>query len=188
MSSEKTRLIIKKVAELFSYGNSKKTTEEVAQENYERLLSKEDLWETAFRDYEVDDVIAAVNQFWVYKTDKGRPSVSQIKAILDVSVKASPNNKSSSTHSIKNFNISSMLMERDKATNKNEIYNLYDYKKCVNYILNIRLKDKLSEEDWKNLKDEDEALELGNKYRKALDLNLFYDLDVLLGKAHERLL
>lgn len=56
-------------------------------ENYARNLAKKnpdmvEMWQEAFGKYDLVDVLAAINEFWQFKSSKSRPNVAQITAIL----------------------------------------------------------------------------------------------------------
>ena len=177
--TEKTRLIIKKVAELYSFGSEKKTAEEVTQVNYEKLLDKEQEWEQAFDNYELDDVIQAINNYWRYKSDKSRPSVAQILAILQTEKEVKPKNNTNHD-SVRFFCIESDLMRRDIELGKNIDCLLSDYRRAVNYILTDRLIETLGSYEYNKLSNEDKTKERSDKYRIAMQNGLFNDFDDIL--------
>ena len=56
-------------------------------ENYARNLAEKnpdmvEMWQEAFGKYDLVDVLAAINEFWQFKSSKSRPNVAQITAIL----------------------------------------------------------------------------------------------------------
>ena len=177
--SEKTRLIIKKVAELYSFGSEKKTAEEVTQVNYEKLLDKELEWEQAFDNYEADDVIQAINNYWRYKSDKSRPSVAQILAILQTEKEVKP--KTNTNHdSVRFFCIEGDLMARDKELGRNSQFLISDYRRAVNYILTDKLIETIGCFEYDKLSNDDKTKERSDKYKMALENGLFDDFDEIL--------
>lgn len=178
--SEKTRLIIKKVAELYSFGSEKKTAEEVTQVNYEKLLDKEQEWEQAFDKYDTDDVIQAINNYWRYKSDKTRPSVAQILALLQTEKDVTPKNEIK-TDSMRYFCIESDLMARDIKLGRNLGYTLSTYRRAVNYILNDALVNLIGEQEFRNLSSDDKVKERSDKYIIAMQNGLFNNFDEILA-------
>lgn len=177
--TEKTKIIIKKVAELYSFGTEKKTAEEVTQVNYEKLLDKQQEWEQAFDKYDTDDVIQAINNYWRYKSDKTRPSVAQILAILqtekEVKPKTETNNKS-----VRYSCAESELMSRDIALKRNSEFLLNDYRRAVDYILNNLLVNLIGEQELRKLSSKDKTKERSDKYKIAMDNGLFNQFDDVL--------
>ena len=78
----KAREIIREVADLYSYATDKKTAEEMADFNFEKLIVREKEWDEAFENYELDDVLDAIRKYWRFGNDKSRPSVKQILGML----------------------------------------------------------------------------------------------------------
>lgn len=71
--------IIKHVIELYT-GD---TTDE-AMANYELKNSEQvKMYAEAFRDYDLSDVLQAIDEFWNFKSSKTKPTVAQILAILN---------------------------------------------------------------------------------------------------------
>ena len=63
---------------------------------------------------------------------------------------------------------------------------LPDYRVAVDYILSVKLKDAIGIEEYKDLENtykNDWPLMQGKKYRKAMELGLFNDLDKILDKV-----
>lgn len=176
--SDKARVIIKRVAELFSYGTSQKTAEQVALENFERLITKEEEWEKAFADYEVEDVLMAINKYWNYKTDKQRPTVAHILAILQTDKEAISPVKHEEKE--KYLCIESQLMERDKELKRNSNFLIQDYRRAVDYILEEELANLIGKENHKNLSMSDKIKERTAKYQLALKKGLFNNFDYYL--------
>lgn len=165
--SEKTRLIIKKVAELYSFCSEKKTAEEVTQVNYEKLLDKEKEWEQAFDKYDTDDVIQAINNYWRYKSDKTRPSVAQILAILQTEREVKPKSDNKA-ESVRYFCIESDLMRQDIAAGRNTSFNYTHYRRAVNYILGDGLRNLIGDYEYNKLSDKNNAKERTAKYNLAM--------------------
>lgn len=176
--SEKSRRIIKKVAELYSFGNERKTVEEVTQINYEKLLDKEADWDKAFEEYEVDDVLKAVDNFWRYKSDKNRPSVAQILSFLNTEkeVKKIPHKEESVEG--KYYNIETMYFNRDRELGKLK-YNINAYKRAVDRIMKDMMDEWCRENSFK-FDDKDPAVAYHRKFQKATELGYFNEFDAIL--------
>ena len=71
--------ILKHIEELYVVEPDFGKIERMAQNNPERVKA----WQDAFDDYDVTDVLLAIDNFWNYQTSKSRPSVAQIKAKLN---------------------------------------------------------------------------------------------------------
>lgn len=183
--SEKTRLIIKKVAELYSFGSEKKTVEEVSQLAYEKLLDKEQEWEKALDSYALEDIYQAINNFWRYKSDKTRPSVAQILSFLETEkeVKKETKNVEDKTHF---FSIESEFIKRDKVLAKNTDYLLSDYGRAVRYILEDSLIELIGIHEFKKLKNDDNVKERTDKYNLAMKNGLFNNFDYILRKVNNK--
>ena len=176
--SEKSRLIIRKVAELYSFGSERKTVEEVTQLNYEKLLDKEQDWEDAFKDYDVDDVLLAINSYWRYKSDKNRPSVAQILSFLETEkeVKKIPNK--AENREVKCYNIETMYINRDKELGILK-YNMNIYKRAVDRIMKDMM-DEWCRENNVKFDDKDDGVAYHKKFQKATELGYFNEFDSIL--------
>lgn len=176
--SEKSRLIIRKVAELYSFGSERKTVEEVTQLNYEKLLDKEQDWEDAFKDYDVDDVLLAINSYWRYKSDKNRPSVAQILSFLETEkeVKKIPNK--AENREVKCYNIETMYFNRDKELGILK-YNMNIYKRAVDRIMKDMM-DEWCRENNVKFDDKDDGVAYHKKFQKATELGYFNEFDSIL--------
>lgn len=174
--TEKTRIIIKKVAELYSFGNERKTAEEVTQINYEKLLDKEPEWEQAFDKYDTDDVVQAINNYWRYKSDKTRPSVAQLLALLQTEKDVTPK-KEIKTDSMRYFSIENDLMARDVELKRNSEFILSDYRRAVDYILNESLVNLIGEQELRKILNDDKVKERSERYKIAMQNGLFNDFD-----------
>lgn len=76
---EKALEILKHIEELYVVEPDFGKIERMAKKNPERVKA----WQDAFDDYDVTDVLLAIDNFWNYQTSKSRPSVAQIKAKLN---------------------------------------------------------------------------------------------------------
>lgn len=176
--TEKSRRIIKKVAELYSFGNERKTVEEVTQINYEKLLDKEADWDKAFEEYEVDDVLQAVDNFWRFKSDKNRPSVAQILSFLNTEKEVKKIPHKEEEQRVKYYNIETMYFNRDKELGILK-YNMNIYKRAVDRIMHDMMDEWCRENNFK-FNDKDDAVAYHKKFQKATELGYFNEFDAIL--------
>ena len=71
--------ILRHIEELYVTEPDFDKLDRMAENNPERL----EAWEKAFAEYDLIDVLNAVDAFWEFKSSKSRPSVAQIKAKLN---------------------------------------------------------------------------------------------------------
>ena len=77
---EKALEILKHIEELYVAEPNLAKLEKMACNNPERVQA----WEDAFREYDLSDVLDAIDNYWEFKSSKSKPSVAHIKAILNV--------------------------------------------------------------------------------------------------------
>lgn len=75
---EKALEILKHIEELYVAEPDFAKIERMAKNNPERVSA----WEEAFAEYDLTDILLAIDDFWNYKSSKSKPSVAQLKAIL----------------------------------------------------------------------------------------------------------
>lgn len=75
---EKALEILKHIEELYTAEPDFAKLDRMVEQNPERVAA----WAEAFRNYDLSDVLAAIDDFWQYKSSKSKPSVAQITAIL----------------------------------------------------------------------------------------------------------
>lgn len=76
---EKALEILKHIEELYVVEPDFAKIERMAVNNPERLNA----WQEAFAEYDLADILSATDDFWNYKSSKSKPSVAQLKAILN---------------------------------------------------------------------------------------------------------
>lgn len=165
----KAKEILKHIEELYTAEPDFDNLEKMFEKNPERL----EMWEKAFEQYELADVLKAIDEHWEFKSSRCRPNVSQIKAKLSV------NNveKILTDDTCVEFRAvapAEQLMSRDIELKRCR-HNLYIYKRAVEYILSERLLDHIPVDVWRKLGFE-------GKYKLAKEKGLFADFDdVLVG-------
>ena len=83
--------ILKHIESLYVEQPDFSKIEKMARNNPERVQA----WRDAFNNYNLSDVLNAIDEFWNFKSSKSKPSVHQIRAIL-VSKKVDTSNNSPS--------------------------------------------------------------------------------------------
>lgn len=76
---DKTQEIIFHIDELYTENPSEDKIRQMAENNPTRYQA----WVDAFKDYDLPDVLTAIDNFWEFKSSKTKPNVAQIKAILN---------------------------------------------------------------------------------------------------------
>ena len=91
-------------------------------------------WRDAFDEYDLSDVLFAIDEFWQYKSNKTRPNVAQIRAILNAK-KAEKVKKAEATAPVKELPTPENLMAQDISTGDCR-NNLYVYREAFDICLN----------------------------------------------------
>lgn len=113
-------------------------TEEANEERILRACEKNPAkygaWRDAFDEYDLSDVLFAIDEFWQYKSNKTRPNVAQIKAILNTH-KAEKLRQAAESAPKKELPSPENLMAQDVAAGccRN---NLYVYREAFDICLN----------------------------------------------------
>lgn len=76
---EKAQEILFHIDELYTENPSEEKIIRQSQENPVRYQA----WVDAFKDYDLSDVLQAIDEYWEYKNSKTKPNVAQIKAKLN---------------------------------------------------------------------------------------------------------
>lgn len=76
---DKTQQILFHLDELYT----EEANEERILRACEKNPAKYGAWRDAFEEYDLSDVLFAIDEFWQYKSNKTRPNVAQIRAILN---------------------------------------------------------------------------------------------------------
>ena len=75
---EKGLKILRHIEELYVEHPDFSKLEKMARNNPERVKA----WNDAFKEYNLDDVLNTIDEYWNFKSSKSKPSVHQIKAML----------------------------------------------------------------------------------------------------------
>ena len=144
---EKAQEILFHIDELYTENPSEEVVIRKSKENPTRYQA----WVDAFKDYDLSDVLLAIDSYWEYKNSKTKPNVAQIKAILN-SRKVEKNNESEQTEVkyIPDFAITRMNEDIRNGVNRHllTVYKLaYDY--CITDLL---LQD-IPLDEWKHMSE-----------------------------------
>lgn len=182
--SAKTRKILRKIAELYSFGTEGYTVECCIEENYKSLLNSESLW-SRLDEYDMDDVLTSIHNYWQYASKFDRPSVFQVEEGL-YSIGAKKSSTSSRKQPLRqNICIERQLMELDRVHGRNPEALYYDYQQAVKYIIDVLLEQKIGREEYKKLSHSDGVEERSTKIKKAKEIGLFNNLDKILENVHD---
>lgn len=127
---EKAQEILLHIDELYTENPSEDKIRQMAENNPTRYQA----WVDAFKDYDLPDVLTAIDNFWEFKSSKTKPNVAQIKAIL-TSHKAEKLRQAAESAPKKELPSPENLMAQDVAAGccRN---NLYVYREAFDICLN----------------------------------------------------
>ena len=125
---DKTQQILFHLDELYT----EEANEERILRACEKNPAKYGAWRDAFEEYDLSDVLFAIDEFWQYKSNKTRPNVAQIRAILNA--KKAEKIKKAETQAVKaELPTPESLMQDDiKAGNCRN--NLYVYREAYELV------------------------------------------------------
>jgi hypothetical protein len=106
-------------------------------------------WVDAFKDYDLSDVLEAIDSFWEYKNSKSKPNVAQIKAILNAH-KTEKNISTSDTPEFNCYAPAESLMTRDIELKRNR-HLLSIYKLAVDYVTKDLLLEVIPSSEWRKM-------------------------------------
>ncbi len=169
----KAKEILKHIEELYTAEPDFDNLEKMFEKNPERL----EMWEKAFEQYELADVLKAIDEHWEFKSSKSKPNVSQIKAKLNVSnVEKVVNNTIQEGDAVageyRAYSPAEWFMGRDIQLKRCR-HNLYIYKRAVNYILDELLLEYIPYSQW-------QGLTFAGKVKLAKENKLFSKIDEAL--------
>ncbi|MFV0626619.1 MAG: hypothetical protein ACK5N8_04650 [Alphaproteobacteria bacterium] len=139
-------------------------------------------WVKELGDYSEADLRRACQALFKYDKCKSFPTLAHIGAMLiDVPCQAS---KLPSNALGKSFCIEDELFKQDAALGK-KFYTRNHYRRVFQYLLTSKLSQAIGETAYKALErsSEDANVVLGLKYKKALELGLFDEMDSLLSQS-----
>ena len=125
---QKAQEILKHIDELYLVKVDLQKIEKIPETNPTQYQA----WVEAFEEYDLSDVLFAIDEFWQYKSNKTRPNVAQIRAILNA--KKAEKVKKAETQAVKaELPTPESLMQDDiKAGNCRN--NLYVYREAYELV------------------------------------------------------
>lgn len=166
---EKALEILYHIEELYSEKPDREVLEKKAAQNPERVQA----WEDAFKDYDLSDVLDAIDDFWEFKSSKSRPSVAQIKAKLNA--RKVEQLQTSGEPSVVYFDPASRYMQRDINLGKCKC-TLGKYNKAVKLIIR-RLEDYVPIAEL-------QKMDFAQKWQNVENKGLNADFDEVLEKVY----
>ena len=166
---EKALEILKHIEELYVAEPDLDKFERVAQKNPERVAA----WDDAFKEYDLVDVLNAIDEFWTYKSSKSRPNVHQLLTMLRCNKEVAPKVKDGVKEE-KYTDYAFTFMQRDIKLGRCH-HLLGMYQRAVSRIVNEVLPEMISSEEW-------QKLEVIDRYSKAMQLGLFNEFDEIIVK------
>lgn len=171
---EKAQEILFHIDELYT----QKPSEDAVLRHCEENPTRYQAWVDAFKDYDLSDVLEAIDNFWEYKNSKSKPNVAQIKAILNAH-KTEKSSSASDTPEVKYFAPAESLLARDIELKRNR-HLLAVYKLAVNYIIQDMLLEHIPLNEWRKM----DFSERVSQARKKGLFNHFDEVLVYVCKAN----
>lgn len=166
---EEAQEILLHLDELYSDRASEGKILQMCANNPERYA----MWVNAFKDYDLSDVLQAIDTYWEFKNSKTKPNVAQIKAVLNAhNTEKTAAEKENSLSGKVGTCIAQKFMTRDIELGKNR-HLLPIYQMAVNYVLCDLLLEKVPVEAWRKMSEQE-------RYANALANGLFNDFDTIL--------
>lgn len=169
---EKTQEILKHIFDL--YEENERTEQEViswCEKNMERY----NVWKEALENYELFDALKAVDEYWRFGSNKTKPTVAKILAMLDTSkdtVRLKPN------VSVRRYVCPEVeLMKRFE----DQSCLLSDYRRAFEYVINVKLPQLIGRSECNSIPYE-------NRYPIANQYCLFNDFREVLMAVKNRLI
>jgi len=171
---EKAQEILKHIDELYCKRVDLLKIENMPEENHTQYQA----WVDAFKEYDLSDVLQAIDNYWEFKSSKTKPNVAQIKAILS-SHKVEKNIEQEKDNSkyISDFSITQMQKDIELGRNR---HLLSVYKLAYSYITSELLLKEIPLNDWRKMS-------LYERHKQAEEkglLNKFDDILVQICEKH----
>lgn len=164
---EKAQEILFHLDELYSDNASEERVLLACEKNPIRYQA----WVDAFKDYDLSDVLQAIDNYWEFKNSKTKPNVAQIKAILNAH---KTEKEVAATTPAAPVSDCDGIMLHVKAIQEGRCrHNMPTYKAAVNYILEDLLCRELPVEEWQHMTK-------AKRYAVAMEKGLFNGFDDIL--------
>ena len=163
---EKALEILQHIEKLYSKDYDENYANKLASKNPDIVNA----WEDAFKNYDLTDVLNAIDEYWNFKSSKSKPSVHHIRAML--SSRKDLVTVSSEVKEGKFVDYASLYMARDIKLGTNR-HLLPIYQRAVKYIVEDMLLEQISSQEW-------HQLDYSGKCARAMQLGLFNRFDDVL--------
>ena len=170
---ENAQEILFHIDELYTENPSEEKIIRACQENPVRYQA----WVDAFKDYDLSDVLMAIDEYWEFKNSKTKPSVAQIKAKLnDRNAEKIVETLSPAELAKGDFAWERMNADIEAGNCRN---NLYVYTDAVRFVVNEWMAEYMPV-------DVIHSMGYVSKMQKANEFNLFADFDEALRQAAQK--
>lgn len=163
---EKGLEILQHIEKLYSKDYDESYAMKLASKNPDMV----EAWNDAFKDYDLVDVLCAIDEFWNFKSSKSRPSVAHIRAILsgkkDVVKPVMPSNTPKTIDPAVSF------MQRDIELGRCH-HLLPIYQRAVKYTCEELLYQEIPTDVWRRMS-------FPTRYEQAMKHGLFNDFEETL--------
>jgi hypothetical protein len=169
---EKTQEILKHMYELYSDDeNPERLVEVFCRKTPEKYVA----WDEAFKEYDLADVLDAIDQFWRFTSNKSQPTVAKLLAMLKT-------NKAQVNMPTKEYSPvtcpESEYMRRDIELGRNVGFLLSDYRRAIDYIINDMLAERIGGFEYAKIRNDYQT-----KYSLAMRNGLFDSIDEILRRV-----
>lgn len=142
---DKIQEILYHIEELYSEKPSQFKIEQMCKSNPVKYQA----WVDAFKDYDLSDVLTAIDEYWEFKNSKTKPNVAQIKAILNMrKAEKIPEVEEIGKLSLADLAWSQMNLDIENGVCRN---NLYVYRDAERIILEDWLLHEVPTEVWRKM-------------------------------------
>jgi len=170
---EKTQEIIWHIEELYTVKPDKDKFIKSCEENPTRYQA----WEDAFKEYDLSDVLTAIDEYWEFKNSKTKPNVAQIKAKLNAK-QTEKLKESSDCNEVLQGDFAFERMNADiKAGSCHN--NLYVYKDAEKIVLDDWLAREMPASIWAKMS-------YGSKLKQAIDKGLMNNFEEALRQSAQK--
>lgn len=167
---EKAQEILYHIDELYTENPSEEKIIRACEANPTRYQA----WVDAFKDYDLPDVLQAIDEYWEFKSSKTKPSVAQIKAKLNARNVEKLHEVPENTQAAKgDFAWERMNSDIEEGSCRN---NLYVYRDAERIVLNDWLAREIPASVWCKMS-------YASKLQQAKDKGLLNNFDEALRQA-----
>ena len=171
---EKAQEILFHIEELYTENPSEDKIIRQCEENPVRYQA----WVDAFKDYDLADVLTAIDEYWEFKNSKTKPNVAQIKAKLNARKAEKISEQVEEVPAVKCIDYAWLQMNRDIEAGSCR-NNLYVYRDAEKIVLEDWLMRELPVEVWRKMS-------YASKVKVATEKGLFANFGEALTQAAQR--